>query len=60
MEPAEMAAALALISAIIVNGPGIIVEINEAWSKVDPNGTDFQALADIADTIRPKDPLGKV
>ena len=60
MDPVEMSAALAIINAIIVNGPGIINEIQAAWNKADPTGADFQALADLCDTLRPKDPLGKV
>ena len=60
MNQTEMAVALALIQAIIVYGPGIINEIQMAWSKKDPTGQDFQALADIIDGLRPKDPLGKV
>jgi hypothetical protein len=59
MDPKD-AAALALITQIIINGPGTINEISMAWSKVDPTGTDFQALVDIVDSLRPKDPLEKV
>jgi hypothetical protein len=56
----EQAAAFFLIQQIILNGPAIINEISMAWSKVDPSAEDFEALAEIIDTLRPKDPLGKV
>jgi hypothetical protein len=53
-------AAFALISQIILNGPFAILEISKAWSKVDPIGADYQALIDVIEGLRPKDPLGKV
>lgn len=59
MTPAEIAA-FALIQQIILNGPGIINEISAAWIKEDPTAEDFDVLVGVIDSLRPKDPLGKV
>lgn len=59
MDPKVLAAYL-LIQQIIINGPGIINEIQMAWAKVDPTAEDFDALVEVIETMRPKDPLEKV
>jgi len=59
MDPKAYAAYL-LIQQIIMNGPGIITKIVEAWTKEDPTAEDFEALTIAIESIRPQDPLGKL
>lgn len=52
-------AAFLLIERIILEGPKAILSIASAWNKADPTAEDFEALADVLEAHRPKDPLKK-
>lgn len=53
------AAILMLISDLLIYGPGFVRDLLAAWGNVDPTAEDFDALANVAETLRPKDPLNK-
>jgi hypothetical protein len=60
MDPATAVAALTIINTLITTLPSGIKafrDIMVAWDKVDPTAEDFEALAILIGSKRPKDPL---
>uniref|UniRef100_A0A6M3INI2 Uncharacterized protein n=1 Tax=viral metagenome TaxID=1070528 RepID=A0A6M3INI2_9ZZZZ len=53
------AAILMLISDLLIYGPGFVRDVLAAWSNADPTAEDFDALANVANSLRPVDPLKK-
>jgi hypothetical protein len=60
MTPEAMLLAITLAKMILENVPAGIKAVQDimlAWKTTDPTGEDFEALAILVETKRPKDPL---
>jgi hypothetical protein len=60
MSPEAMALAITLARMVLENIPAGIKAVQDimvAWQKSDPTGEDFEALALLVESKRPKDPL---
>lgn len=60
MDPQALVLTISLIRLLVTEVPQGIKTVSDillAWQKVDPTAEDFDALATIIESKRPKDPL---